>query len=116
MQWMVVAFALSTTCVANMQNLQDEAAYRSGVLSADAFSIDQEHLYPLLGHSFFVDLSTCFYTRVYEDEQIWFRQIFSGRAKADAIQNQYEFFIQRFGGTASYIHAHRHTRFSCLIV
>ncbi|KAF8648378.1 hypothetical protein HU200_064964 [Digitaria exilis] len=36
--------------------------------------------------------------RVYEDEEEWFREIFSGSKKEDAIQNQYEFLIQRMGG------------------
>lgn len=76
----------------------------------------------------FVDLSTNFYTRsrllslarrrsgsffllaisgalilggvnrVYEDEEEWFRQIFAGSKKEDAIRNQYEFLVQRMGG------------------
>ena len=36
--------------------------------------------------------------RVYEDEEEWFREIFSGSRKEDAIQNQYEFLVQRMGG------------------
>lgn len=36
--------------------------------------------------------------RVYEDEEEWFREIFGGSKKEDAIQNQYEFLIQRMGG------------------
>jgi hypothetical protein len=39
--------------------------------------------------------------RVYEDEEEWFREIFSGSKKEDAIQNQYEFLVQRMGGPAS---------------
>jgi truncated hemoglobin YjbI len=35
---------------------------------------------------------------VYEDEEEWFREIFSGSKKEDAIQNQYEFLVQRMGG------------------
>jgi hypothetical protein len=37
-------------------------------------------------------------SRVYEDEEEWFREIFAGSNKKDAIQNQYEFFVQRMGG------------------
>lgn len=36
--------------------------------------------------------------RVYDDEEEWFRSIFANSKKEDAIQNQYEFFIQRMGG------------------
>ncbi|KAL3651247.1 Two-on-two hemoglobin-3 [Castilleja foliolosa] len=36
--------------------------------------------------------------RVYEDEEEWFRSIFANYKKEDAIQNKYEFFIQRMGG------------------
>jgi len=36
--------------------------------------------------------------RVFEDEEEWFREIFAGSKKEDAIQNQYEFLIQRMGG------------------
>ncbi|GKC94707.1 two-on-two hemoglobin-3, partial [Tanacetum coccineum] len=35
---------------------------------------------------------------VYEDEEEWFRSIFADSKKEDAIQNQYEFFVQRMGG------------------
>ena len=35
---------------------------------------------------------------MYEDEEEWFREIFAGSKKEDAIQNQYEFLIQRMGG------------------
>ena len=59
-------------------------------------------LYERFGHDTFVQLSTVFYTAVYEDEEKWFSDIFAGSAKADAIQNQYEFFIQRMGGPPLY--------------
>lgn len=36
--------------------------------------------------------------RVYDDEEEWFRSIFANSKKEDAIQNQYEFFVQRMGG------------------
>lgn len=39
---------------------------------------------------------------VYSDEQQWFRGIFANATKDEAIQNQYEFFIQRMGGPALY--------------
>ena len=41
-------------------------------------------------------------SRVYADTEQWFRNIFSSSTKEEAIQNQYEFFIQRMGGPALY--------------
>jgi truncated hemoglobin YjbI len=38
------------------------------------------------------------FARVYDDEEEWFRSIFSNSKKEEAIQNQYEFFVQRMGG------------------
>lgn len=40
--------------------------------------------------------------RVYDDEEEWFRSIFANSKKEDAIQNQYEFFVQRMGGPSLY--------------
>lgn len=40
--------------------------------------------------------------RVYDDEEEWFRSIFANSNKEDAIQNQYEFFVQRMGGPPIY--------------
>ncbi|XP_078428080.1 hemoglobin 3 isoform X2 [Wolffia australiana] len=85
-----------------MQSLQQKAAEWSGVASADAFSIDETNLFHRLGLQTFVDLSTAFYDRVFADEQLWFRSIFGESKKEDAIQNQYEFFVQRMGGPPLY--------------
>jgi truncated hemoglobin YjbI len=38
------------------------------------------------------------FVRVYDDEEEWFRSIFANSKKEEAIQNQYEFFVQRMGG------------------
>ncbi|KAL6603873.1 hypothetical protein ACP70R_044234 [Stipagrostis hirtigluma subsp. patula] len=83
-----------------MQSLQEKASQWSGVAAADAFAIDDGNIFEALGGTTqpFVDLSTNFYTRVYEDEEEWFREIFAGSKKEDAIQNQYEFLVQRMGG------------------
>ena len=40
--------------------------------------------------------------RVYDDEEEWFRSIFANSKKEEAIQNQYEFFVQRMGGPPLY--------------
>ncbi|XP_042034520.1 two-on-two hemoglobin-3 [Salvia splendens] len=81
-----------------MQTLQEKASEWSGVSQNDAFAIDDTNLYEKLGHQTFINLSTNFYNRVYDDEEEWFRSIFANSKKEDAIQNQYEFFIQRMGG------------------
>ncbi|KAJ8424189.1 hypothetical protein Cgig2_033667 [Carnegiea gigantea] len=81
-----------------MQSLQEKASQYSGIATEDAFAIDETNLYEKLGLQTFIDLSTNFYTRVYDDEEEWFRSIFANSKKEDAIQNQYEFFVQRMGG------------------
>ncbi|CAN0907058.1 Two-on-two hemoglobin-3 [Linum grandiflorum] len=86
-----------------MQTLQEKASEWSGVDPADAFAIDQTNLFQKLGLQTFIDLSTNFYNRVYDDkEEEWFRSIFANSKKDEAIQNQYEFFVQRMGGPPLY--------------
>src|SRR5690348_4023364 len=47
------------------------------------------------GHDYFVRLSTAFYDRVYADDDAkWFVEIFPIGGKADAIVNQYTFWVQ----------------------
>jgi len=68
-----------------------------------AFLIDSVNLYTVLGRNGVVALSTAFYNRVYSDtENQWFMDIFDGHTKEESIQNQYEFFIQRWGGPPLY--------------
>ncbi|KAI6680069.1 hypothetical protein NL676_033950 [Syzygium grande] len=85
-----------------MQSLQEKASQWSGVDPEDAFAIDGTNLFQKLGLPTFINLSTNFYTRVYDDEEEWFRSIFANSKKEEAIQNQYEFFVQRMGGPALY--------------
>ncbi|CAA7025462.1 unnamed protein product [Microthlaspi erraticum] len=85
-----------------MQSLQEKASVLSGVDQADASAINDSNLFEKLGLQSFINLSTNFYTRVYDDEEEWFRAIFSSSKKEDAIQNQYEFFVQRMGGPPLY--------------
>ncbi|KAL0557738.1 hypothetical protein IC582_006289 [Cucumis melo] len=85
-----------------MQSLQDKASEWSGVKREDAFAIDEVNLFQKLGLQTFVTLSTKFYNRVYDDDEEWFRSIFGNSKKEDAIQNQYEFFVQRMGGPPLY--------------
>lgn len=85
-----------------MKTLQQKASELSGVSTDDAFAIDDENLFEKLGLQTFINLSTDFYNRVYNDEEEWFRSIFANSKKEDAIQNQYEFFVQRMGGPPLY--------------
>uniref|UniRef100_A0A7S3LSX9 Globin n=1 Tax=Aplanochytrium stocchinoi TaxID=215587 RepID=A0A7S3LSX9_9STRA len=88
-----------------MQNLQEKARRLSGVSSEEAFALDklEPSLYERLKHDTFVKLSTEFYNRVYSDTgSPWFLEIFARHDKQMAIQNQYEFFIQRMGGPPLY--------------
>lgn len=65
------------------------------------FSIDDVNLYQALGRDTLVALSTRFYDLVYADREPAFRGLFP-KDKAGAIQNQYEFLIQRLGGPELY--------------
>lgn len=65
------------------------------------FSIDDVNLYELLGRDKLVALSTCFYDKVYADTEPGFRGQFP-KDKEGAIQNQYEFLIQRLHGPELY--------------
>jgi len=67
------------------------------------FSIDnfEPTLYEKLGFDKIVELSTSFYNMVYEDKEPSFRSMFP-EDKDMAIQHQYEFFVQRFGGPPLY--------------
>ena len=65
------------------------------------FLIDRVNIYEQLGHDKFVELSTCFYKKVYADKEPSFRGMFPADMDS-AIQNQYEFFIQRMHGPPLY--------------
>ena len=82
------------------------------------FSIDKVNLYERLGHDKFVELSSCFYGKVYADADPAFRGMFPPDQES-AIRNQYEFFIQRMHGPMLYSQRKghpalrdRHARFS----
>jgi len=81
-----------------MENIQKY----SGVTQEQAFAVNKVNLYERLGRDVFVRLSTNFYNRVYADDDEWFHSIFASKPKEAAIQNQYEFFIQRLGGPPLY--------------
>ncbi len=65
------------------------------------FELDRRNLYEELGPETIVRLATAFYQRVYADPDPWFRDMFPDDMNS-AVRNQYEFFIQRFGGPNLY--------------
>ncbi len=65
------------------------------------FKIDEANLYEALGPEKIVELSRCFYGKVYADANEDFLAMFPPDMEM-AIQNQYEFFIQRLGGPPLY--------------
>lgn len=65
------------------------------------YLIDKINIYEILGYEKFVELSTCFYKKVYADKEPSFRSMFPDDIDM-AIQNQYEFFIQRMHGPPLY--------------
>jgi len=69
--------------------------------SNSSFRIDQSNIYDQLGKDIIVKLSTTFYTKVYKDQDAWFRGLFKSPIE-NAIQDQSEFFIQRLGGPPLY--------------
>ncbi|KAG8495378.1 hypothetical protein CXB51_012999 [Gossypium anomalum] len=85
-----------------MHSLRQKASEWSGIDTVDAFAIDDTNLFHKLGLQTFINLSTNFYSRVYNDEEECFRSIFANSKKEEAIQNQYEFFVERMGGPALY--------------
>jgi truncated hemoglobin YjbI len=65
------------------------------------FRIDDSNLFEELGAAKLIELSTAFYQRIHADPDPAFRAMFP-EDLADAVQNQYEFFIQRLGGPNLY--------------
>jgi truncated hemoglobin YjbI len=85
--------------------LQAKAFETSGVtvLESEEASKLEPSLYSRFGEDGFIELSTLFYNRVFEDNDApWFLNIFASSSKAEAIENQYRFFVQVFGGPDLY--------------
>jgi len=86
-----------------MSDLNQEIKKAIGVSPEEAFRIDEVNIFERLGKDTLIKLSTEFYRRVFNDEEEpWFKNIFKGRSKEDAIQNQVDFFVQRMGGPPLY--------------
>lgn len=81
-----------------MRHLNPIIEEKTGISEQEAFAIDDTNLYEKLGEVVFKTLSRNFYTRVYNDEQKWFRNIFKHKDFEEAIANQHDFFMQRMGG------------------
>jgi truncated hemoglobin YjbI len=77
------------------------AEQHSGVSAAEANCLDHSSLYSLLGDNAICQISTAFYTRVFNDEK-WFRDIFATSTQAEATRNQVEFLIEKLGGPPVY--------------
>lgn len=85
--------------------LQKLAFERSGVSYQESLAAGtlEPSLYERLGQDGLRDLSARFYDRVFADkETAWFLNIFSSSTRAEAIENQYLFFVQTFGGPDLY--------------
>jgi len=85
-----------------MNPLDAQVEQITGLTVEQAMQIDEVNIFELLGEALFYKLSTNFYNRVFNDEEIWFRDIFKGKKIENAIQNQAEFFMQRMGGPTLY--------------
>lgn len=85
--------------------LQEEALKHSGVSyekSLKAAKLEPS-IYSRIGESGFRKLSELFYVRVFADKEApWFLNIFASSTKAEAVENQYRFFVQTFGGPMLY--------------
>lgn len=88
------------------QELQAAAWNRSGVRHEESLKAAAltPSLYERIGQEDgFRLLSSLFYDQVFADkESAWFLNIFSSSTKAEAIENQYLFFVQTFGGPDLY--------------
>ena len=90
--------------------LRQAASERSGVsydestvATSDGDGRLQPSIYERLGETGLRQLSQLFYDRVFADQQnAWFLGIFSSSTRQEAIENQYLFFVQTFGGPAVY--------------
>eukprot|EP00640_Fibrocapsa_japonica_P006651 CAMPEP_0113944878 /NCGR_PEP_ID=MMETSP1339-20121228/37496_1 /TAXON_ID=94617 /ORGANISM="Fibrocapsa japonica" /LENGTH=181 /DNA_ID=CAMNT_0000950221 /DNA_START=103 /DNA_END=648 /DNA_ORIENTATION=+ /assembly_acc=CAM_ASM_000762 len=87
-------------------NLQ--ASKKSGVPFEHAKMYEEMNIWELLGGEeggaleVFKQISTNFYDRVFNDDQEWFRSIFSAVTRSEATRNQYEFLAEKMGGPKLY--------------
>jgi hemoglobin len=88
------------------QELQHRACKASGVSYEESLKVTQlvPCLYERLGHEIGCEkLSQLFYDHVFDDkDNSWFLNIFVSSTKREAVDNQYRFFCQIFGGPDLY--------------
>jgi truncated hemoglobin YjbI len=89
------------------QELQQRAFQASGVSYEDSLKATTKlhpTLYERIGQEEgFERLSQIFYDRVFADKDAtWFLNIFSSSTKQEAVDNQFRFFVQTFGGPDLY--------------
>lgn len=87
--------------------LRDKTTLLSGVTYEQSLLATTALTPPLLtrigGSDEFHTLATLFYDRVFDDkENPWFLGIFASSTKSEAVDNQYRFLVQTFGGEALY--------------
>ena len=91
--------------IMSKQELQQKSLENGGVSYEESLEAEklEPSLYDRIGHEGFVQLSTSFYDKIFADkESAWFLNIFSSSTKQEAIENQYLFLIQTFGGPDLY--------------
>lgn len=85
--------------------LQSKAKLRSGVSFEESLeaTLLVPSLYERIGEDGLYQLSLLFYDRVFADqENVWFLNIFASSSKNEAVDNQYRFLVQTFGGPELY--------------
>lgn len=85
--------------------LQLSALRNSGVSYEESVEATQLNpsIYDRIGkEEGFRKLSELFYDRVFDDEATWFLNIFSSSTRREAVDNQFRFFVQTFGGPDLY--------------
>jgi truncated hemoglobin YjbI len=84
--------------------LRQAALERSGI-SYEESTVATElrpSIYDRLGEKGLRHLSQTFYDKVFADQDKTFRSIFSSSTREEAVENQYLFFVETFGGPALY--------------
>jgi truncated hemoglobin YjbI len=87
------------------QELQKATMDASGVSYDESLEASNltPTLYERIGDDGFKQLSQTFYDKVFLDkESQWFLNIFSSSTKSEAVENQYLFLVQSFGGPDVY--------------
>lgn len=98
---------LCTAYKLGMQQLRANAEAKSGVPYTAVEIARSSGLFERLGIGTFRRLSERFYDNVFSDEQLRF--LFANTTREHAIQNQYEFLVQEFGGPQLYTQRKGHT-------